>query len=82
MEKVIEGCAHIPVTMAAQELATTHLRVLMFVKEGILQGAVVDGEWYVSRASVDSFSAHGLDVRPQDTCRTSCAASSCGCRGK
>lgn len=57
---------------AAQELETTHLRILMLIKEGILDGAQEGAEWYVTRTSIDSFRSHDGDVRASVKCSTAC----------
>ena len=82
METIIEGTPHIPLVDAAQVLMTTHLRVLMLLKHKVLTGSMVDGEWYVDKSSLDCLKSHGIDRLEQASCRTSCAASSCGCKGK
>lgn len=57
---------------AARELETTHLRILMLIKEGILHGAQEGTEWYLTRSSIDSFRCHGGDVRASVKCHTAC----------
>ena len=82
MERIIEGTPHISLADAAQVLMTTHLRVLMLLKHKVLTGSMVDGEWYVDKSSLDCLKSHGMSELEQASCRTSCAASSCGCKGK
>jgi hypothetical protein len=65
---------------AAAELGTTHLRILMLIKEGMLEGVQDRGEWFVSRESLVCFKAHGGDAHARRTCRTSCGGS-CGGHG-
>lgn len=72
--------AQVSAEAAAAELGTTHLRILMLVKEGVLQGVQEGGAWFVSRASLDCFKAHGGDAQGRRTCRTSCGGS-CGGHG-
>ena len=67
---------------AAQELATTPMRVLMLIRRQSLQGEMIDGEWHVLRQSLDYFKIHGSDEAEQDGCRTSCTASGCHCSSK
>lgn len=67
---------------AAKELKTTHLKVLMLLKQNALTGDMIDGEWYVDRVSLDCFLEHGADLQAPGGCRTSCNAKSCGCGGK
>ena len=66
---------------AARELNTTGLKLLMLIRGGKIEGSMVEGEWYVTRSSLECFRAHGGDVPATATpsCRTSCKASSCGC---
>jgi hypothetical protein len=81
MERIIEGTPHITLEDAAELLSTTHLRVLMLLKHKVVTGSMVDGEWYVDKGSLDCLKSHGLDRLEQANCRTSCSASSCGCKG-
>ena len=82
METIIDGTPHIPLADAARVLMTTHLRVLMLLKHKALTGSMVDGEWYVEKSSLDCLKSHDLNRLEQANCRTTCAASSCGCKGK
>lgn len=66
---------------AAAKLGTTHLRILMLIKEGVLEGMQEGGEWFVSRESLDCLKAHGGDAQARRTCRTSCGGS-CGGHGE
>jgi hypothetical protein len=67
----------VPVMAAAEELGTTRLRILTLIKEGSLIGGQEEGEWFVTRDSIDCFRKHGGDIRVQGKCRTSCGGS-CG----
>lgn len=78
MEDGINTKEAIPVMDAAEELGTTHLRILMLVKEGALEGRQEGSDWFVTRASLDCFRIHGGDIRAHSTCRTSCGGGSCG----
>ena len=78
MEDAISKTEAIPVLEAAEELGTTHLRILMLIKEGVLQGSQEGGEWFVTRASIDCFRSHGGDIRARSTCKSSCGGGSCG----
>lgn len=66
---------------AARELSTTGLKLLMLIKAGKIEGNMAEGEWYVSRASLDCFLAHGgnIPATAEPSCRTSCKTSSCKC---
>lgn len=44
---------------AAGKLETTQLKVLMLLKHGELGGYEEDGEWFVSRESLDAFKTLG-----------------------
>jgi len=81
MDTMIKGTAHVEAGEAAQELQTTHLRVLMLLKQEKLTGSQVGGEWFVERSSLDCLKKHGLDPLETAACRASCSASSCGCKG-
>jgi hypothetical protein len=67
----------VPVIKAAEVLGTTHLRILMLIKEGVLNGGQDGREWFVTRDSLDCFRKHGGDVRAKSTCLSSCGGSSC-----
>ncbi len=67
----------ISATEAAEELETTHLRVLMLIKEGALDGKQEGEEWYVTRNSLDCFLTHGSNAQAQIKCRTACGGN-CG----
>lgn len=77
MKEKIDTGEIMPILEAAEELGTTHLRILMLIKEGVLKGEQQRGEWFVTRESVDCFRKHGGDVRAQTACRTSCGGN-CG----
>lgn len=66
---------------AARELNTTGLKLLMLVRAGKIEGSMTEGEWQVTRSSLECFRAHGDDLpaTAEPSCRTSCKASSCGC---
>ena len=68
----------VPIMEAAEELGTTHLRILMLIKEGVLKGDQDGSEWFVTRDSLDCFRKHGGDVQAKSTCRSSCGGGSCG----
>jgi len=78
MEERIDTEITVPLMEAAEELGTTHLRILMLIKEGVLNGSQEGDEWFVTRESLDCFRKHGGDVRAQTTCRKHCGGGSCG----
>ncbi len=61
-----------PVSEAAEELGTTHLRILMLIREGALKGTQEGEEWLVTRESLDCFRKHGGNLQVRTGCRTSC----------
>jgi hypothetical protein len=67
----------ISATEAAEELETTHLRVLMLIKEGALDGIQAGEEWFITRKSLECFQSHGGNAQAQITCRTACGGN-CG----
>lgn len=79
MEVIIEGTQYLPIAAAAKQLATTELRILMLVKRDTLAGELVEGEWYISAASIAGYDASAEAASAVPACRTSCTASSCGC---
>lgn len=74
------GNKYLTVQDAARELSTTHLKILMLIKQGTLQGVMDGGEWQVETTSVENLKAHGIDPVAQPSCRTSCTASGCHCK--
>ena len=80
MEIVINNRIHLSIDMAAKELATTRLRLLMLIKRGALAATMENGEWFVAVDQLDS--CHGLVAAVEPSaCRSSCNASTCGCKG-
>ena len=82
MERIVDGTPHVPIEEAVQELKTTHLRVLMLLKNKDLSGCQVDGEWLVERSSLDCLKLHGIKPVKTGGCATSCNPTACGCKGK
>lgn len=66
---------------AVGELASTRLRVLMLIKEGALAGEMENGEWRISRESMEAHRVSGKTTAAVPSCKTSCSAGSCGCKG-
>jgi len=69
----------VTVAQAAEELATTQVKVLMLLKQKDLEGELVNEEWVISRNSLECLKKQGIKPTAQTSCRTSCQASSCGC---
>ncbi len=82
MELMIEGIPHIPIAEAAEELQTTHLRILMLLKHKVATGHQVDGEWYIEKNSLACLKSHGMDRLEPASCAASCTTSTCGCKGQ
>lgn len=81
MEREIDGGVYLPILAAAEELATTHLRLLMLVKQGKLTGRQEAGEWFIARESLNCLKSHGLEPASVASCKTSsCSSGGCGCR--
>lgn len=78
MEISIDGVPHIPIIAAAEELQTTHLRILMLIKQNVMKGCLVDGEWYVAKNTLGCYRSHEMDGKEQGGCSSSCT----GCKGK
>jgi len=76
-----DRCELVGLESAARELNTTGLKLLMLIRAGKIEGSMTEGEWFVSRSSLECFRAHGGDIpaTAEPSCRTSCKASSCGC---
>ena len=81
MVRIIDGVPHLRVDETALFLRLTRLRVLMLIKEGVLSGTIIDGEWFVARPSVEALSAAGTPPVAGPACQQSCSAKSCGCKG-
>ncbi len=80
MEQITGSEEYLPASEAAEELDTTHLRVLMLIKEGALKGKQEGDDWLVTRESLYCFRKHGGNLRVQTRCRTSCGGN-CGSHG-
>lgn len=64
---------------AAEELSTTGLRLLMLLREGVLQGVEHDGTWQITRDSLERLRCTGLTPPEQKGCAATCKASGCNC---
>jgi hypothetical protein len=78
MEEKIDTGKTVTLMEAAEQLGTTHLRILMLIKEGALKGTQEGGEWFVTSESIDCFRKHGGEVRAQVSCRKHCGEGGCG----
>jgi len=77
MSHEIDGVPHITAESAAAVLGTTKLRILILIKEKRLSGTMREGQWYVTRASVEAFREEEYPAPVATACRTGC--SGCGC---
>ncbi len=81
MELIVDGSPHAAIEVAARELQTTHLRVLMLLKHRVLTGCQVDGAWQVERSSLDALKNNTMPAPDPPRCTAYCQSSSCGCPG-
>lgn len=72
MKVEINGIPSVTAAVAAEELATTQLKILMLIKQKALCGEMIDGEWYVTRESL--FSYDPAEEKPPATheCHSGC----------
>lgn len=79
MSTIIDGIEYQPVSEAAEQLATTEMKILMLLKKKILDGDLIDGSWFVTADSLAGYQpvSEGSDAL---SCRSSCRSSACGCR--
>lgn len=68
----INDILFVTVAAAAQQLATTQLKILMLIKQEILCGEMFEGEWYVTRESLMSYNAEDQPAAGQHECRSGC----------
>jgi hypothetical protein len=80
MGTIIDGTDHVTAAEAADELATTIPRILMLLRDKVLSGTRVNGEWYVASDSLTGGKTLGREMQEVRGCARSCSASSCGCR--
>ncbi len=79
MEKEVGELVELEI--AARELGTTGLKLLLLIKAGTIEGLMEEGEWYVTRSSLECFRAHGgeLPAAATPSCQSSCKSSTCAC---
>lgn len=75
----MEANEQISIMDAAREVGSTHLRLLMLIKQGALQGELRDGEWFVRRNALAGFATADGGSRPVPACAAKCKKSSCAC---
>lgn len=78
MSIIIDAIEYLPVSAAAEQLATTEMKILMLLRKKILHGDLIDGSWFVTADSLAGYQP----AREQEvlSCRSSCGSSACGCR--
>ena len=72
MTEDINGSLYVPAAEAAEQLSTTQLKILMLIKQKLLCGEMVDGEWYVTRESVAAYDPEEEGPVKQHECRSGC----------
>jgi len=81
MEERTDTGDAISVMEAAEVLGTTHLRILMLIKEGALKGGQDGNEWIVTRESLERFIKNDENVRAKSTCHSACGGGACSGHG-
>lgn len=80
MTRIIDGKPHITAAAAAAEMNTTITRILMLLRGNALNGAHLEGEWFVASDSVACARAHGTDMKVDKGCASYCSSGGCGCK--
>lgn len=80
MTVTIDGIEYLPLTAAAEQLATTETRILMLLKRKALCGELSEGSWFVTTASLACYDRHAVEPSKQQHCQASCHGSGCGCQ--
>jgi hypothetical protein len=78
MEIEIEGIPHIALEDAARELGTTPLRILMLIRQGIMEGHWADDQWFVAKSTLACFRSFKTDPALPRKCGDSCSSGGCG----
>jgi len=68
----------VPLEDAAEELATTEIRLLMLIREGTLTGIETDEGWHINRESLERLKCAGIAPPKTKGCGAGCTASNCG----
>jgi hypothetical protein len=79
MTVIIDGVEYLSATAAARQLATTETKILMLLKQQLLCGELIEGEWFVTKASFDGYDPLSCQPEQELACRASCTSSGCGC---
>ncbi len=70
----------VSVEEAAAELNTTKVNILMHLKRHLLEGQEVDGDWRISRGSLEALKLKTAQEGKAVVCRPHCS-SAAGCGG-
>jgi hypothetical protein len=79
MTRIIDGKSYVTAGEAALQLETTFTRVMMLLRSNALQGAELDGNWYVESDSIACAKTHGTDMKVARGCASYCSSGGCGC---
>jgi hypothetical protein len=80
MSTIIDTVEYLPVSAAAERLATTEMKVLMLLKRKVLTGGLIDGSWLVTTDSLAAYQPPAVGTADGLACRSSCGSASCACR--
>ncbi len=69
----------VPIARVAEELGSTPLNVLMYIKRGLLVGEEIDGQWQVETRSLSELLRRRLAGNAPAVCRSACARHAGGC---
>jgi len=78
MERIIEGIPYLPMEEASRKLKSTGLRILMLIKQGVMRGCQVEGEWYVEKGTMGCFRSYETEDAKPGGCKGTCASGGCG----
>ena len=68
------------VAESAEALATTPTKILMLLKNRVLKGREIVGEWFIDADSLACCKAHGIDMKTVKGCVSYCSSGGCGCK--
>lgn len=78
MTVMIDGIEYLSLTAVAEQLTTTETRVLMMLKEKVLLGGLIEGDWFVSSASLACYDRLAPYPVKLPACASNCS-SGCAC---
>jgi hypothetical protein len=79
MSVTIEGIDYVSIAAVAKELATTEMKILMLLKRQALAGEQIEGDWYITAASLAAYDANAPVAETELSCRSTCTSATCGC---